>query len=78
MPRIAKNPEPIVMSPESVEEWIGLVKQMGLAQTDREVAAILGRSHDTLAAMRRRGADRHTALACAAILRNLQPFGVAA
>lgn len=78
MPRLSKNPEPIVMTPESVEEWIALVKAKGLAQTDRDVAAILGRSHDTLAAMRRRGADRHTALACAAVLKKLQPFGVAA
>ena len=74
MPRPSSVTEAGLMSPESVNVWIDTVKAKKLATTDYEVARLLGRSHDTLAAMRKRGADRTTGLACAAVLKKLQPF----
>jgi len=65
------------MLPEEVVRWIEMVKESGLADTDTAIASLIGKSHDTLALMKKRGADRTTALACNAVLIGLPPFGEA-
>jgi hypothetical protein len=65
------------MPPEEVQRWIDTVKERGLATSDATAAELIGKSADTIMLMKRRGADRTTALACAAVLRHLAPFGEA-
>jgi hypothetical protein len=63
------------MTADEVSRWIDTVKERGLASTEAEVAALIGKSDDTLLKMKKRGADRTTALACNAALMGLTPFG---
>lgn len=62
------------MLPEEVRRWIETVKLSGLASTDVEIAALIGKSVDTLGLMKKRGADRTTALACNAVLSRVPPY----
>ena len=73
-PKIDDTP-PYRMTPEDVVAWLGEVRERGIATTDEQAGALIGKSHDTLRLMKQRGADRTTAMACAAALSRLLPFG---
>lgn len=75
MPRPKLADIPHRMSPEDVVTWLAEVRERGIATTDIEAGALIGKSHDTLRLMKLRGADQTTAMACAAALSRLPPFG---
>lgn len=72
-PNVVSSPDR--MPPDEVQRWLDTVLQRGLAATETEAAELIGKSSDTLTRMKKLGADRTTALACAAVLRHLSPFG---
>ena len=54
--------------------WLVAMKAAGLARSDAACARLLGLSANAVAIMKRRGADKRTALACRALLHRLEPF----
>ena len=63
------------MTGEQFQQWLGEMKEAGLARSDAECARQLGISANSVVSMKDRGADRRTALACRALLHRLQPYG---
>lgn len=63
------------MSAEHFLEWIEEMKAAALARSDAECARLLDISANALVAMKKRGADRRTALACRALLHRMEPYG---
>lgn len=55
--------------------WLAEMKSAGLARSDKACADLLGISANSVVAMKERGADRRTALACRALLHRLEPYG---
>lgn len=55
--------------------WLADMKSAGLARSDAECARLLGVSANSVVTMKRKGADRRTALACRALLHRLEPYG---
>lgn len=54
--------------------WLAQMKEKGLARSDAAAGRLLGVSANSIVTMKRNGADRRTALACAALLKGVQPF----
>lgn len=54
--------------------WLEEMRSAGLAASDVECARLLGVTANTLVTMKKRGADRRTALACRALLHRMQPY----
>lgn len=54
--------------------WLADMKAAGLARSDSACARLLGISNNSVVAMKRRGADLRTALACRALLHRLEPY----
>jgi len=50
------------------------MKSAGLARSDAECARLLGVSANSVVAMKQRGADLRTALACRALLHRMEPY----
>lgn len=61
------------MTPAAFRRALAELELAGVATTDRAAAEALGLHPNTIATMRRKGADRRTALACAALLAGLEP-----
>jgi len=63
------------MTAAEFHQWLADVKSAGLAKTDRDALALIGKKSPTSAlAYKERGADTTTALACAAVLAGLGPY----
>lgn len=56
-------------------KWLAAMKEAGLARSDKACADLLGISANSVVAMKERGADRRTALACRALLHRMEPYG---
>lgn len=63
------------MTQESFRSWLAEMKSAGLARSDAECARLLGVHVNSIVAMKQRGADTRTALACRALLHRLDPYG---
>lgn len=63
------------MTPEDVARWLAAMKAAGLARSGRAACGLLGITVNTMQKMKADGADRRTALACAALLAGLGPYG---
>lgn len=63
------------MTPAAFCAWLVDMRSAGLARSDAECARLLGVSANAVVGMKRRGADRRTALACRALLHRLEPVG---
>lgn len=63
------------MSPQDFQAWIDEMKAAALARSDAECARLLDISANALIAIKKRGADRRTALACRALLHRMEPYG---
>lgn len=62
------------MTPNVFTAWLAEMRTAGLARSDAECARLLGVSANAVVAMKRRGADQRTALACRALLHRLEPY----
>lgn len=62
------------MTPEAFINWLASMKEAGLARSDAAAARLLGISANAVVAMKRKGTDRRTALACRALLHRLEPW----
>lgn len=62
------------MTPEAFARWLADMKSAGLARSDSACARLLGISANSVVAMKRKGADTRTALACRALLHRLEPY----
>ena len=56
--------------------WLAAMKQRGVAATDAECGAKIGKSPDTVVRMKKEGASYAIALACSAALLGLEPWNV--
>lgn len=63
------------MSAEDFNEWLAVMKKNGIAKTDAQCAQLLGITANGLLKRKKQGAGRETALACAALLNGINPFG---
>lgn len=63
------------MTPAEFNAWLADMKSAGLAKSDAACARLLGISANAVVTMKKRGADRRVALACAALLHGLLPYG---
>lgn len=63
-----------MMTPTAFTAWLANMRSAGLARSDAEAARLLGLSANSIVAMKRRGCDRRTALACRALLHRLEPY----
>lgn len=67
------------MTPEAVSQWLAEVKSAGLASTAKEAAPLIGVTEKTMSQFKRNGvngdAAYRTALAMAAALAGLEPYG---
>lgn len=62
------------MEASAFVQWLADMKLAGLARSDAECARLLGVSANSVLALKQRGADRRTALACRALLHRLEPY----
>jgi len=62
------------MSPAAFTQWLAAMKAAGLARSDAECGRLLGVSANSIVAMKQRGTDRRTALACRALFHRLEPW----
>lgn len=54
--------------------WLAAMKAAGLAKSDAHCGRLLGISPVSIVAIKRRGADHRTALACRALYHRLEPW----
>jgi len=62
------------VTPEAFTRWLAEMKSAGLARSDAQCAKLLGISANSIVAMKQRGCDRRTALACRALLHRMEPY----
>jgi hypothetical protein len=62
------------MTPAAFRAWLLAMFAGGLARSDAACARLLGVSANAVVAMKRRGTDHRTALACRALLHRLEPW----
>jgi hypothetical protein len=62
------------MTPTAFIGWLASMKEAGLARSDAAAARLLGISANSVVGMKRRGADKRTALACRALFHRLEPW----
>lgn len=63
------------MTTTDFARWLAAMKAAGLARSDAHCARLLGISANSVLKLKRNGGDMRTALACAALLAGLQPYG---
>ena len=63
------------MTPAAFTQWLADMKAAGIAPHDKHCAAALGITPNGLLRMKRQGATRQTALACAGLLAGLGAYG---
>lgn len=61
-------------TPEQVRAWLMHLKHKGIVTSDAGAGRLLGITAVAMNIMKKRGADRRTALACQAIIRKLPPY----
>lgn len=66
------------MTGEEFKLWLDAMMSKGLATNKLDIARQLGRSDQWVSDAQRKGCDRVTALACAALYAGLEPFTSAA
>lgn len=62
------------MTPAAFKQWLVDMKAAGLVRSDAEAARLLGVSTNSLVAFKKRGGNPRLALACSALLHQLQPY----
>lgn len=62
------------MTAAAFNAWLADMKSAGLARSDAECARLLGISTNSVVAMKKRGTDTRTALACRALMHRLEPW----
>jgi hypothetical protein len=65
------------MTAEDFNRWLADMKAAALARSDAECARLLGISSNGLLKMKKQGTDRRTALACQALLHQMEPYAPA-
>lgn len=63
------------MPPEIVKRWVEEMISSGRAAYDQDCATALGLHRSSLTRLKREGGTKMTALACAAVLAGLKPYG---
>ncbi len=63
------------MTAQQFIDWLADMKSAGLSTSDADCGRQLGLGVQTILNMKRRGADRRTALACRALLHRMTPYG---
>lgn len=66
------------MTAEEFQTWLKTMKEEGVAKSDADCARILDRSDQFILNAKKKGTDKLTAFACAAVLAGVEPFGKAA
>ncbi len=62
------------MTPSAFITWLADMKSAGLASSDAECGRLLGVSPVSVLAMKKKGTNLRTALACRALLHRLEPY----
>lgn len=62
------------MTAEAFNRWLAEMKAAGLARSDAKCAELLEISANSVVAMKKKGADLRTALACRALLHRMEPY----
>lgn len=62
------------MTAADFSHWLVEMRIRGLAENDAQAAKALGVHQNTVTTAKRNGADKRTALACAALLRHIAPY----
>jgi hypothetical protein len=62
------------MSADDFNKWLSDMKERGDFRTDKDAAAALGVTSETLISYKRRGGKRWLGLACRALYHNLEPY----
>lgn len=62
------------MTASSFKSWLAAMKAAGLARSDAAAARLLGVSANSVVKMKARGADLRTALACRALIEQMEPW----
>ena len=62
------------MTGEQFVKWLAEMKTLGLANTDKAAAELLGVTTTTMLNLKAKGTNRRTALACAALVKEIPPF----
>lgn len=62
------------MTPQLFEQWTDDMRTAGLARSDAACARLLGMHPNSVARMRRQGADHRTSVACMALLFRIGPY----
>lgn len=62
------------MSPASFARWLDDIKGAGIASSDAAAGRALGITPRAILDLKAKGADKRTALACAAILARVPPY----
>lgn len=63
------------MTSADFKRWLAEMKAVGAVSSDADCARLLDVSPNTLVSLKRKGADRRTALACRALLHRMKPYG---
>ena len=63
------------MTAEQFQEWLQSMFQSNKARTNIEVSILLGRKPNQISIYKRKGTNRTVALACAALLNDIKPYG---
>ena len=63
------------MTADAFARWLAAMRAAGLARSDAACARLLGVTKETVRVWKLRGAGTATALACAALLHRLEPYG---
>lgn len=62
------------MTPQDFSAWLVAMKTAGLARSDAECGRLLDRTPRHILHLKRNGADKVTALACSALIHQLEPW----
>jgi uncharacterized protein (DUF4415 family) len=62
------------MTPQQFASWLDDMRELGIAEYDYDCGRLLGLSANSIAKIKKKGTDKRTALACAALLNRLQPY----
>lgn len=62
------------MTPDAFINWLASMKEAGLARSGAAAARLLGVAANSVVAMKKRGTDHRTALACRALFHRLEPW----
>jgi len=63
------------MTAADFTQWLADMREAGRALSDAKCAKAIGMTPNSVVLMKRRGTDYRTALACAAALAGLPPYG---